>query len=201
MADMPQSAFFRARLWMVRHARVPGSEGHCYGASDWPAHGPETQMAAQQLVRAWQMQGVRPGRLVVSQRQRAGALALALQGHWPDVPLQVDPRLNEFDFGCWEGVSWADIPKSALDAWTADFAHHRFGGVDCTADLVTRVAAALRELEAVDAPGETLWVTHAGVIRAVQWLFTHGPSAPLVASQWPLHAPACGEWQCLDGGG
>jgi alpha-ribazole phosphatase len=50
----------------------------------------------------------------------------------------------------------------------ADFAHHRFGGAESTQQVIDRVAGALHDLRASQAR-EAVWVTHAGVIRAVQF--------------------------------
>ena len=36
-----------------------------------------------------------------------------------------DRRLQEMDFGAWEGRDWNDIPRTELDAWAADFLHAR----------------------------------------------------------------------------
>ena len=78
--------------------------------------------------------------------------------------LDVDPRLAEMDFGSWERLRWDAIPRAQLDAWAEDFEHARPHGGESVAMLGARVAAALRDT----LPGEppTLWVTHAGVVRA-----------------------------------
>jgi alpha-ribazole phosphatase len=44
---------------------------------------------------------------------------------------------------------------------------------------------------------EAAWVTHAGVIRAAQYLKTHGPRTIAAASEWPREAPAQGGWMEL----
>ena len=42
-----------------------------------------------------------------------------------------------------------------------------------------------------------VWVTHAGVIRAVHYLREHGMSSPS-STRWPQSAPTFGAWTTLD---
>ena len=100
----------------------------------------------------------------------------------------VDGRLNEMHFGQWELQAWNAIPRHAFDDWMADFAHHRFGGVESTQQVIDRVATALTATRNRDAP-DAVWICHAGVIRAVQYLADHGTRTIEGAHQWPQHAP------------
>lgn len=181
------------KLWLLRHAPVLLDAGLCYGASDVPAHEALTQEAARTL--APLLPAAAP--LHVSGLGRAQQLARALRALRSDLagPV-VDTRLNEMDFGHWELQPWGAIPRSAFDAWMADFAHHRFGGAESTQQLIARVAAALAALPAKGSGA--VWVTHAGVIRAVQYLVSSGPVPIRDAGQWPLHAPAPGGYLCLE---
>ena len=56
-------------------------------------------------------------------------------------PPRPDPRLREMDFGCWEMQPWQGIPREAVDAWTADFARHRFGGRESAQEVIDRCCA------------------------------------------------------------
>jgi len=178
------------KLWLLRHARVMLEAGLCYGASDVPADTPLTQQAAKSL--AVQLPPGVPVR--VSGLLRAQQLAHALCQLRPDLPTPItDPRLNEMDFGHWELQRWATIPRAAFDDWMADFAHHRFGGAESTQHVIERVADALHAQHATGTP-QAVWVTHAGVIRAVQFIIAHGRGPIRSADQWPREAPAPGEW-------
>jgi alpha-ribazole phosphatase len=183
------------RLWLLRHAAVAWPAGLCYGASDVPADAARTRRAAAYWAGVLPM-GVR---LRVSALGRAGQLAAALCAWRPDLgPARVDARINEMDFGRWEGMAWDAIPRTAFDAWLADFAHHRVGGGESTQALLDRVAAVLDE-ELAQARGEdAAWITHAGVIRAVCYLRSGGPMPIPSAAHWPREAPAAGEGLCLD---
>lgn len=91
-------------------------------------------------------------------RAPAGALAVAL-----DVPLQVDPRLAELDFGDWEGCPWSAVPRAALDRWAADPVGFAAPGGETGGALIARVGAVLAEL--LDEARSCLVVSHGGPLR------------------------------------
>lgn len=183
------------KLWLLRHARVQLPHGLCYGASDVAADPVATEQAAQRFAPC-----PAPGcRVWVSPLARAQALALAVHRLRPQLLLpQVDARLREMDFGVWEMHAWESIPKEAIDAWTTDFAQHRFGGQESTQEVIVRVAEALDHALALG-ESEMTWVTHAGVIRALQFLQSSGGRRAIsMASEWPVHAPQMGGWMTLE---
>lgn len=177
-------------LWLVRHAQPLLAPGLCYGATNVPADPHATHQAA--LAIAPEL----PTHITVisSTLQRCELLAQHLKGLRPGLTYKTDARLTEMDFGCWEGQRWDAIPRAAYDAWTADFAHHRFGGQESVTEFMQRVSAAWHDSH--QRPGPVLWVTHAGVIRAATRL-SQGISTVTQASQWPVEAPAFGGWCTL----
>lgn len=182
------------KLWLLRHARVTLEAGLCYGASDVPADVALTRAAAESA--AARLPRGLP--VCVSGLGRAQQLARELHALRPDLgPAVTDPRLNEMNFGHWELQPWDAMPRAAFDAWMADFAHHRFGGAESTQQIIDRVADAVDDLR-TQTVQEAVWVTHAGVIRAVQYIATHGRGPIRYASQWPREAPAPGGWMVLD---
>lgn len=178
-------------LWLVRHAQPLIQEGLCYGQLDIPADPLATQEAAQAIAPLLPA----GAKLYCSGLQRAQQLAQAIQQQHNTVSLTIDLRLNEINFGLWEGVAWDQIPKAAFDQWMLDFDHHRFGGAECLRDLLMRVHQALLELTTTE---DAIWVTHAGVIRAVNYLQQYGLLPIATAATWPAEALAFGEWQCLE---
>ena len=180
-----------SNLWLVRHAQPLIAPGICYGQLDISADAIATQSCAAQLAQVLP-RGVT---VITSPLQRCELLTPALIGLRPDLTCKIDPKLQEMDFGRWEGRAWADIPKGELDAWTDDFANYPAGQTgESVAQFMARVAAAFDELGAQQ---DTLWITHAGVIRAAT-LIAKGIVNVTAADQWPIAAPAYGQWCKLD---
>ncbi|HPW85022.1 MAG TPA: histidine phosphatase family protein, partial [Rhodoferax sp.] len=130
----------------------------------------------------------------VSPLQRCEQLAQCLRGLRPDLAFKIDLRLQEMDFGVWEGVAWGEIPSASMEAWTADFGNHRFGGAESANAVLQRVAQVWDAFRAAGQPA--VWITHAGVIRAVN-LIAQNQRAVMNAEDWPREAPAFGAWQTL----
>jgi len=178
-------------LFLVRHALPLIDNGICYGQLDVPADGEATKACALELHNILP-QGIA---VISSPLQRCELLAPALIGLRPDLTVKKDPKLQEMHFGQWEGRAWANIDPAELAAWTADFAHYQAGGTgESVTQLMARVAAAFDEL---DPEKDTLWVTHAGVIRAAT-LISQGIRQISRADQWPTDAPSYGQWCKLD---
>lgn len=142
-------------LTLLRHSTPEMAKGVCYGATELALAASFVQEAAA-IVRDLP----RPARIVTSPLSRCRRLADHL-GALFDLPVQVDPRWREMDFGSWEGQAWDAIPRAALDGWAADFLHFAGHGGESVARLEARVRAALR-----DTPDGALVVTHAGCIKA-----------------------------------
>lgn len=137
-------------IHLVRHPPPDIDPGICYGRLD---------VAAREVVAAVErLQTGLPPNLPVwtSPLQRCRVLAEALS---PSPRL--DARLAEMDFGRWEGLAWAAIPRPELDAWAADVAGYAPPGGESARQVQARAVAALAELEREEA----VVVTHAGVMR------------------------------------
>ena len=174
-------------LWLVRHARPLIEPGICYGQLDMLADAAATQACAEQLAKVLP-NGIN---VITSPLQRCELLAPVLIGLRPNLSPKTDPKLQEMNFGLWEGCAWADIAKAELDDWTDDFANYRAGQTgESVAQFMARVAAAFDELSPAQ---DTLWITHAGVIRAAS-LIASGTRSIARADQWPIAAPAYGQW-------
>lgn len=114
----------------------------------------------------------------------AEALAAAL-----DIPLQVDPRLAELDFGDWEGCSWSEVPRAALDRWAADPVGFAAPGGETGAALIVRVRAVLADL--LDQAKSCLVVSHGGPLRLLGPMLRGEPPELLAP------APALGSLQTI----
>ncbi len=80
-----------------------------------------------------------------------------------------DPRLREFDFGAWEGLTWAQIlerwPELAEQPYTDARLYHPHEG-EAFGDVVARAGAFLHDLRGLP-EDRLLVVTHAGVLHAI----------------------------------
>ena len=85
----------------------------------------------------------------------------------------IDTRLQELDFGAWEGLDWERVPRAALDRWAADLEGFAPPGGETGTALIARVrdyAAALRA-EARNA----IVVSHGGPLRILAPLLRGAP--------------------------
>lgn len=175
-----------AAIWLARHARPLIESGVCYGQLDVPADALATATSARALAAT-----LPPAiRVVCSPLQRCELLAQALCALRPDLAYITDLRLMEMNFGSWEGRRWDDIGQPAIDAWVADFAHHRPGGGESAQAVLQRVEEIWDEARTA---GDSVWVTHAGVIRAAT-LLRAGIRRIDCARQWPVSTLAFGNW-------
>jgi alpha-ribazole phosphatase len=186
-------------VWLVRHAKPLIAPGVCYGALDMAADANATREAAEKLAQALPLPppGDQPHPLTVwvSPLQRCEQLAQALRGLRPDLAFKTDARLQEMNFGAWEGQRWDALPRAELDAWTDNFSQWPCGGGESVAQFMQRVGQAWDAFTASHRAG--VWLTHAGVIRAAS-LIAADQRHVLHAHQWPAAAPGFGQWQTLN---
>ena len=145
-------------LILVRHTRPDVPEGLCYGRLDVDLLDTFTDEAAA-VVRSLP----EVGRVVSSPLSRCRRLAVYIASKY-DLPLDVEKRFTEMDFGAWEGRPWAQLPKSEMDAWAQDFMHARPHGGETVTMLRRRVDAALADWSG--RKERIAIVTHSGVIKA-----------------------------------
>lgn len=144
-------------LILIRHTRPDVPSGLCYGRTDVALADTFAEEAARVLAALPEIRV-----LVTSPLQRCMALAQYIAAA-KELPLAVDERLMEMDFGAWQGRHWSDLPMSDLDAWSDDFLHARPHGGESVAMFTSRVGAALAAWSSRQEPVAV--VTHAGVIK------------------------------------
>lgn len=182
------------KLWLVRHARPIAADSPCYGRLEIEVDPAQTAELATTLAR----QLPAGAGLRVSPRQRCEKLAQQLCKARPDLIARTDPDLAEMDFGSWEGQRWDALGAAALEAWVQDFGHHRPGGGENVNDVMHRVAQALQRTRTeTPSEGHAVWLTHAGVIRAVH-LLRQGVQTLNEARDWPSSSIGYGQIECLD---
>lgn len=150
------------QLTLVRHPQPDIAPGICYGRADISTSIEAIAQAAAGM-RAAGLPGTLP--VYASPLTRCALLAAAL-----DVPVMLDARLAEMDFGAWEMRAWDAIPRAEVDAWAADLLHYRPGGGENVLAVAQRVAAFREELRYPAA----LIICHAGTIRLLSALHAGG---------------------------
>ena len=133
--------------------------------------------------------------LVASDLRRSRAAGEAI-GEAAGLPLTIDPRWRELDFGDWDGKAASAIDRDALGRfWSDPDANPPPGGERWSA-LTGRVSAAIADLS----PVPTLVVAHGGAMRAALhalcgfdlrqlWAFDLPYAALLSLRVWPGEPP------------
>ncbi len=143
---------------LIRHTRLEGNAGHCYGRHDFPlASSFPSEAAAVRERLPWQ-----PTRVWCSPAHRCLRLAEVLAGA---APVEVMEALAELDFGAWEGRRWEELTGPDVEAWMQDPWNVRPPGGETAGELVERVRGVRAQALTLSAE-RLLVITHAGVIRA-----------------------------------
>lgn len=148
-----------------------------HGATEWNATGRfvgRTDLALSELGRRQasalgRMLKHQPiARIISSDLARARATAEGIAASHA-LPVKLDVRLREFDFGAWEGLTWSEIAAAYPEvADTHAHAARLYApqGGETFIDVRERVAALINSLTPQNFPGVTVLVAHAGVIHA-----------------------------------
>jgi alpha-ribazole phosphatase len=141
-------------LFLLRHGEPEGA-GRLIGRTDAPPIAPGIAACVEQA------RDLEAEVLIASDLSRAQLAGEAI-GLATGVPLAIDPRWRELDFGAWDGMAPGDVEGTALARFWDDPEVHAPPGGECWSALVHRVAGAISDLAA----RPTLVVTHAGAMRA-----------------------------------
>ncbi len=123
------------KVTLIRHAAPLIPPGICYGRLDIEADPAAAEAVCRcalgrpetGVTRVW----TSPARRC---RDLANAIGLSLA-----VTVTVDPRLQELDFGAWEGKFWDEVAGAELDVWAASPLTFAPPGGESGATLMTRV--------------------------------------------------------------
>ena len=144
---------------LLRHPPVRVPPGRCYGRADlrlapgWQAGMPALAAASRRI-------GPRVVHTSPLERCRLPAAALAgLLG----IPVRIDQRLVELDFGDWDGRCWDALPREALDRWAADPLGFAAPGGETGHALIARMREVRDAL--LGAGIAALVVSHGGPLR------------------------------------
>lgn len=149
----------RVLLVLVRHTRADVADGICYGRLDLSA-----DPGADGLLIAAAVKACAPATIWSSPARRCRGLAEIIAGE-TEAPLVTDSRLEELDFGAWEGMRWDDVPRAELNSWAANVMGFAPPGGETGAALVARASSFFVDLASADGPHVV--VSHAGPLRVL----------------------------------
>lgn len=161
-------------LLVWRHPRPCGAHGRCIGSrTDLGVDRRRAKRLAHRIRALARREGL-PRCIHSSTLTRSRAVGCWLRRWgWRH---QIVPDLVELDFGAWDGRDWAAIAQAEIDAWCADFAHHRPGGGESLLSLFERASAWQPPARVA------LVVGHAGWMQARAW---GARPPPTQAADWP----------------
>lgn len=176
-------------LHLLRHG-APETPGLLMGRTD----GTPTDEGIAACVAQAENLGIE--RLIASDLRRSRAAGDAI-GALLGMPLAIDPRWRELDFGDWDGKAASALDPDARGRFWADPDANPPPGGERWSALVMRISAAIADL----APVPTLIVTHGGAMRAALhalcgfdqrqlWAFDLPYAARLSLRIWPGERPS-----------
>ena len=172
----------RRRIFLVRHGETDWNlAGRLQGSHDIPLNDLGREQAADTARVVDRLSGGAASLdFVASPLSRASqtmAILRAELGLPPD-GFRRDTRLREIGFGRWEGATWPELRRRdpvSLAARDADPWNFTPPGGESYAELSARVLTAIDELT-----GDSVVVTHGGVVRAMLHAFAGMPAREAV---------------------
>lgn len=178
-------------LLLARHGECTASGTYC-GRTDAPLTDKGRRQAAA-LSRALKPHPIRA--CFTSPLLRALETArIALNGR--DVPLSIDDRLREIDFGAWEGLKYAEIERrwpEMIPAWLSDPSGVGIPNGESFSSLRRRVREFLSEHAQAASSGNILIVAHGGPVAVVGLEILARPAAEFFS-----HVPNLGSLRLID---
>lgn len=173
-------------IYLIRHGKTRANEAHLYcGSTDLPlSEGGRAELGKLHY-------SFTADRFLTSGMRRTNETLKLLFG---DVPFEEVPAFREVDFGAFEMHSYEELKNDpAYIAWiTGDNERNVPPGGESGARMTARVTAAFSNLRRL--PGDTVLVTHGGVIAAI--LAFCFPEEAKTRYDWQ---PAPGRGYALDG--
>jgi broad specificity phosphatase PhoE len=187
------------RLLLARHGLTTANQQHRYIGSSDPSLSDDGMAQAAAL--AVRLTEERLAAIFCSPQRRARETAAAV-AEACGLRVQIEPNLREIDFGCWEGLTRAEILArypGQMQAWEDDpSAEPAAHGGESLSRVARRARAAYENITGRHGNGEVvLLVAHGGVLQA---LLCEALGPPLRA-RWSylLEAASLSELQVFEG--
>jgi alpha-ribazole phosphatase len=172
------------RVVLIRHPAPLIAPGVCYGRLDIPLH-PTSAPDVTRITADPALRGI--ARAWTSPARRCRAVADAIAG----AALTIDDRLQELDFGDWEGRAWDSVDRACLDRWAADPLSFAPPGGESGRAIIARVQAFAADLRTEGR--NCAVVSHGGPLKILGALL-QGRPVDLLAPAPPLGSLRSVRW-------
>jgi broad specificity phosphatase PhoE len=176
-------------IYLIRHTEIARAwKSRCYGQSDVPL----SRAGQADIARVVQEIAALGVNYIIHSGMRRTRLLAEKLSATTGVPLQIDHRWRERDFGSWEGMSWNAIYRetgNAMDEMIDAPDIFRPGGGETTMEMQHRVRAACADLPKNKISAV---ITHGGPIAALL-----GTADQLPVRNWLSLVPKYGGWVSL----
>jgi alpha-ribazole phosphatase len=148
-------------IFLVRHTTPLVEKGVIYGRSDVPVCRKSFTIESRQII-----EKVGGGIDITYSSPSTRCISLAKQ---LSESVLIDERLCEYDFGIWEGKTWASIAGTEVETWMNDFVNVSSPQGETMVDMYKRVNEFWSELTDLRSFYKKMVViTHGGVIRIIR---------------------------------
>ncbi len=180
-----------AIVTLIRHTTPAIAKGVCYGRLDVDV----AMNFADEAAAVASTLNLLPAvtQLFSSPAKRTLTLAQYI-ARTANAKIGVDARLQELDFGQWEGVAWNDIARANIDEWARDIVGYQMPQGESGLQLADRVGNFYQDHLCNVVPHEHIViVAHAGSIKA---LLARAARLDLLATvSWQLAFAAVVSWR------
>ena len=156
------------KLFLIRHPQPQVAKGSCYGVTDVAILPDWQQQGAQ--IKSWLAHHLQ-GSVSYQHSPLSRAAVLA---NYLNAQSVSDKRLQELNFGCWEGLLWQDIDKASIDEWCDDLVGSAPHGGESLSELNHRLQSWWQSLDQ-SAWDNIVITTHSGVIKVLVSLLCDWP--------------------------
>ena len=146
-------------IYLIRHTRITGVEGICYGQSEVPL-APEFPIESLEVKE--KLLDLKSPVFFSSPSKRCRALAEVLSSG----EVNIVSDLMEFNFGAWELKPWTAIPQIDIENWANDLLNSPCPEGESLQVMQDRVLAFWKKI--IQSENSTIiLITHAGPIRII----------------------------------